>query len=149
MVFWSSLVFIFLIGAVLGSFTTAIVYRLQNNQSWIFADKKNAARSSCPSCDHQLSAKDLIPIFSWVLLKGRCRYCKESISRQYVFTEFISASLAIILFLCLGMSLLLAIALVMLPFVLAQTILIYQNRFISGQLSGIIIILILCTFFIL
>lgn len=146
MVFWISILFMFCLGAVLGSFTTAIVYRIQNNESWIFADGKGAARSSCPACHQQLSAYDLVPILSWVVLKGRCRYCRNSISKQYVLTEIVSSILVAVMFLCIGVSALFFITLSILPFTLAQTILIYQNRYISAQLLGIIAILTLCIF---
>ena len=47
----------------------------------------------CPSCKHQLSAPDLVPVFSWLFLKGKCRYCKKPISAQYPLVELITAGL--------------------------------------------------------
>lgn len=49
----------------------------------------------CPNCRHQLSALDLIPVFSWLMLKGRCRYCRKQISIQYPFIEIVTAFLFI------------------------------------------------------
>lgn len=47
----------------------------------------------CPGCKHQLSIVDLIPVISWILLKGRCRYCKKTISVQYPLVELLTAIL--------------------------------------------------------
>jgi leader peptidase (prepilin peptidase)/N-methyltransferase len=49
-----------------------------------------SGRSICPNCRHQLAWYDLIPLFSWLALKGRCRYCKKSVSLQYPLVELIS-----------------------------------------------------------
>ncbi len=53
-------------------------------------------RSFCPDCQHQLSALDNIPLFSYLFLKGRCRYCKEKISYRYPLVEFITAVVSIV-----------------------------------------------------
>jgi len=74
--------FIFLIGLSFGSFVNALVYRLNSNLSmW--------DRSHCPKCSHKLSTLDLIPVFSFLFLKCRCRYCKKKISWQYPLVELV------------------------------------------------------------
>lgn len=90
---------IFLSGLVLGSFATALVYRVPRGISWFWkverasggAHAANGAgesfRSACPSCGHVLSVADLMPLFSWLLQKGRCRYCKARIPVQYPLIE--------------------------------------------------------------
>lgn len=83
-------------GLILGSFINALIWRL-HEQSQYFDDegKPNKlsgndrsrlnelsiakGRSMCSKCGHQLSSLDLIPVFSWVALRGRCRYCKQKI----------------------------------------------------------------------
>ncbi len=82
---WFRLLFGFLIGGVLGSFATMLAYRLPRKLSIV------KPRSRCPSCQKVLGAPDLIPIFSWLYLKGRCRYCKASIGKQYLAIEIITA----------------------------------------------------------
>ena len=62
-----------LFGLTLGSFVNAFVWRLKHKKDWV------RGRSECPHCGHQLGALDLIPVLSWVLLKGRCRYCHKKI----------------------------------------------------------------------
>jgi prepilin signal peptidase PulO-like enzyme (type II secretory pathway) len=74
------LIFIFLFGLCIGSFLNCAIYRLEQ--------KKNLkGRSFCPNCKHQLSWKDLVPVFSFLFLKGKCRYCQKKISIQYPLVE--------------------------------------------------------------
>ena len=50
----------------------------------------------CPHCGHGLASKDLVPVFSWLALKGRCRYCKEPISWQYPVVELLTGALFVV-----------------------------------------------------
>jgi leader peptidase (prepilin peptidase)/N-methyltransferase len=132
--FWLLLFFFALLGAALGSFTTALIHRIRNNQSWVFAKDNSAARSCCPKCDHLLSVLDLIPILSWLGLRGCCRYCQRPISFQYICIEIISMAVAIVIFLSGHTIVTMVFLLLLLPFILAQIILFIQNKFISAQL---------------
>lgn len=87
--------FIFIIGALFGSFFTLAVYRIPIKQSIMHG------RSYCPKCNHKLGFFDLIPILSYIFLGGRCRYCKEKIRGRYIFLEIFSG----IAFLLFAMSL--------------------------------------------
>ncbi len=75
------LLFAFLFGISLGSFLNCIIYRLETGQ-------KPTGRSFCPKCKHTLSHKDLVPLFSYVFLAGKCRYCQKKISLEYPLVEF-------------------------------------------------------------
>ena len=75
------LLFTFIFGLLVGSFLNAVIWRFDKAES-VFRGK-----SICPHCKHVLSTKDLIPLVSFVLLKGRCRYCEEKISFQYPIVE--------------------------------------------------------------
>ena len=93
-----------MIGLCLGSFSSAIAYRIAHKTSWIVdknSDSGSAqpARSACPSCHHQLSILDLVPVFSWVFLGGKCRYCGAKISARYPLIEAAGAIATIIFFL--------------------------------------------------
>lgn len=82
--FWYTIVMLlvtFIFGLIVGSFLNAVIWRLGKKES-VFR-----GRSICPQCKHVLSAKDLIPLVSFALLKGRCRYCKKPISFQYPLVE--------------------------------------------------------------
>ncbi len=81
----------FILGATLGSFIKALADRSLTNKTFF-------GRSSCPKCKHLLNWFDLIPILSYILLHGRCRYCNKKISLEYPSVEIISASLIAFLF---------------------------------------------------
>lgn len=90
------IVFLILFGLCLGSFVNALVWRL-HEQSRTKDKKKmrelsiSKGRSQCPNCGYQLAPKDLIPLFSWLSLGGKCRYCKKPISWQYPVVELMCA----------------------------------------------------------
>lgn len=56
-------------------------------------------RSMCPDCHHVLAAKDLVPVLSWLLLRGKCRYCHTPISWQYPLVELLTATVFVISYL--------------------------------------------------
>lgn len=87
----------FLIGISIGSFLNCFVYRLE-------VSEKPSGRSYCPKCKHQLSYKDLFPLFSYLWLRGKCRYCKEKISIEYPIVEFFTGLLFLFSFLFLSNS---------------------------------------------
>ncbi len=80
-------------GLALGSFVNALVWRLRQQELKPKSKKFSVVRgrSMCPSCKHQLETKDLVPVLSWLSLKGRCRYCKKPISAQYPLVEAATA----------------------------------------------------------
>lgn len=91
-------IFIFIFSLCIGSFINVVIYRLPNHISLV------TPPSHCPKCNHKLAWYDNIPLFSYIMLRGRCRYCKEKISPQYFIVEILTASLATIVFLYLGLS---------------------------------------------
>ncbi|MDE7361701.1 MAG: prepilin peptidase [Oscillospiraceae bacterium] len=78
-------VFAFLIGSVIGSFLNVVILRTPLKQSII------TEPSHCFSCGHKLAWYDMFPIFSWLFLRGKCRYCKERISPRYMIIEAVTA----------------------------------------------------------
>jgi len=127
------------LGALLGSFTTAVIYRTRHNQSWVWnKSHEHEARSFCPSCQHVLSVKDLVPVLSWLLQRGRCRYCKTPIAKSYLYTEIALIVVVLFIYAFLGLSLH-SLSIVMLsPFVVSQVILMIQYKTISKLLLSII-----------
>ena len=85
----------FAIGTVFGSFFTLAVYRIPLHQDITHK------HSYYPKCNHKLSFWDMIPIFSYICLGGKCRYCKEKIRVRYLFLEVLTG----IVFLLFAMSL--------------------------------------------
>ncbi|MBW3569139.1 prepilin peptidase [Candidatus Parcubacteria bacterium] len=93
-----------LLGLAFGSFINALVWRLHKQS--ITKNKKQKAqlsivngRSRCVHCRHKLGMYDLIPVLSWLYLRGRCRYCHEPISLQYPLVELSTVILFIISYL--------------------------------------------------
>lgn len=64
---------LFVLGAIMGSFVGAMTWRMRHHRDWV------NGRSECEHCHHQLSVLDLIPILSWLCLRGKCRYCHKPI----------------------------------------------------------------------
>lgn len=81
----------FIIGSMLGSFFTLVVYRLPLKQNITYK------RSYCPICNHALEFLDLIPIISFIALKGKCRYCGEKIKIRYLIFEILSGTVFLLL----------------------------------------------------
>ncbi len=75
---------IFLIGIFFGSFFTLAVHRIPLKENITYK------HSYCPKCNHKLGILDLIPIFSYIGLKGRCRYCKEKVRIRYLLLEILA-----------------------------------------------------------
>lgn len=97
---------IFVFGTVIGSFYNVLGYRLPKKESIVFPS------SHCPNCNHQLNFFDLFPIFSYIFLKGKCRYCKQKISIIYPLIELLTGILFVISYHIFGFSIEFAIALI-------------------------------------
>lgn len=78
------LIIIFIMGIYFGSFFTLATYRIPKEENII------NKHSYCPSCNHKLGILDLVPIFSYLFLGGKCRYCKQKIGIRYFLFEFLT-----------------------------------------------------------
>ena len=85
-------------GAAIGSFLNVLIYRIPEGQSIVFPS------SRCPKCTHSIRFYDNIPIISYLVLRGRCRDCREKISLRYPIVEAITALLSMFLFWKYGLS---------------------------------------------
>lgn len=92
-------VLVVVLGICVGSFLNVVALRSLKEQSWIFK------KSHCPSCEHHLGVLDLIPIISYLILKGRCRYCNTVISWQYPVVEAFTGLMFYLIFNCFGLTL--------------------------------------------
>lgn len=88
----------FILGAVFGSFINCAAWRVVHKESVLHG------RSHCAECGHTLSALDLVPIFSWLFLGGKCRYCGKKISPRYLIVELVLGAVFTVTFLRLGLS---------------------------------------------
>ena len=91
-------IYVFAIGAALGSFLNVCIGRWPEGMSVV------RPRSRCPKCGHQIKASENVPILSWLMLRGRCSNCHQPISIQYPIVELLVALLWLAAFLQLGMT---------------------------------------------
>ncbi len=92
-------IMIFLYGIVIGSFVNVCICRIPRNESIV------KVRSHCENCGYQLKWYDLIPIFSYVCLGGKCRKCRTKISAQHLVIEVLNGGLYILIYSVCGFSL--------------------------------------------
>lgn len=94
------IIFVLILGLFIGSFLNCVACRIFLEEDFVL---KN---SYCPNCKHKLSALDLVPVFSFLLLKGKCRYCKDKISWQYPMVELGTGIVFALIYYYLGFNLL-------------------------------------------
>ncbi|HEX7368051.1 MAG TPA: prepilin peptidase, partial [Candidatus Saccharimonadales bacterium] len=85
------------LGLIFGSFVNALVWRLHEQEGKSKKSRQQYSilngHSMCPNCHHELAAKDLVPVLSWLWLRGKCRYCRKPISWQYPAVELMTGLL--------------------------------------------------------
>jgi len=84
---WTWLIGLF-IGAAIGSFLNVVIYRMPRGLSL-----SNPKHSFCPACEKQLRTIDLVPLLSWLILRGKCRQCGQRVPGRYFWVELITGSL--------------------------------------------------------
>ncbi len=89
----------FILGLVIGSFLNVCIYRIPRGKSIVYPP------SSCPSCGLRIKWYDNIPVLSYIVLKGRCRYCKSRISPVYPLVELLTAVYSLLVYLKFGITL--------------------------------------------
>ncbi len=131
-------IYFFIIGACLGSFANVIIYRYPSGESIV------RPRSRCSSCKQPVAWYDNLPIFAWLLLRGKCRNCQASFSIRYPLVELLMAGLFLGLFLKLGWSwtllecLIFAFALVVSSFIDFDHMILPDVFTLSGIVIGLI-----------
>lgn len=84
----------FILGAIIGSFLSVIIYRVRHNKKGI-----STGRSICTHCNKQLKVRYMLPLFSWLILRGKCGYCNKKISSHYFLLELMTGLLFVVAFL--------------------------------------------------
>lgn len=84
--------FVFILGLFIGSFLNVVILRLHRQESFVKGPSK------CLFCGHRLYPKDLVPLFSYLFQKGRCRYCSQRFSHQYPLVEFFTGLSFVLVF---------------------------------------------------
>ena len=117
----------FIFGITLGSFYNVVGYRLPRNESIV------KPPSHCPNCNHRLRAIELVPIFSYIFLKGKCKNCKKKISLFYPLFELTTGILFALAYIVFGGTVNLAIALILISVLLIIMISDYQTMIIPDE----------------
>jgi leader peptidase (prepilin peptidase)/N-methyltransferase len=89
---------VFIIGLAVGSFLNVCIYRIPIHESVV------TGPSHCPQCGTRIKWYDLVPVLSYILLKGRCRSCKTPISVRYPIIEFLNGTIWLFLYHIFGVS---------------------------------------------
>jgi len=131
---------IFVIGSMVGSFLNVCIHRLPRDQSIVFP------ASHCPACRHPIAWFDNIPVLSFLLLRGRCRYCRRTIHWRYPVVELAAALAAIAVVARFGLT---AVAAVYFAFVCALTVVSFVDlefQIIPDEISlgGLVVGVALC-----
>ncbi|MDD3315329.1 MAG: prepilin peptidase [Syntrophaceticus sp.] len=133
------LFFVFILGLCIGSFLNVVIYRLPRGESITLE------RSHCASCGKQLRWYELIPLFSYLFLRGRCRTCHEPISIRYPIVELLTAITFALVFLRFGLTLellkylFLSALLVAISFIDLEYFIIPNSLIIIGLVGGVIL----------
>ena len=128
----------FVLGLVIGSFLNVVIYRIPEGKSIIYPPN-----SFCPKCGHKLSSLDLIPVLSWIFLKGRCRYCGEPISIKYPLVELLTGTLFILVFSVYGISIKTITSLILVSVLIAVSFIDIKYKEIPTEITvtGFILVL--------
>jgi leader peptidase (prepilin peptidase)/N-methyltransferase len=120
-----------LFGLLIGSFLNVVAWRLPRGESLV------KPRSKCPGCATQLKAYDNIPVFSWLMLRGRCRGCGERISARYPVVEAVTAALyVLVVALKWGDVLQMTLGLVLVTFLVPIAVIDLDLKVIPNKLTG-------------
>ena len=128
----------FIIGACLGSFFNVCIYRIPNKKSVVNPP------SHCCNCSTRLKPLDLIPIISFSLFRGKCRYCRQKISSRYTLVELLTGILFVLLYNMYGFSIislyysLLVSVLVIITFIDLDHYIIHDKLIVFGLVVSII-----------
>lgn len=116
-------------GAVVGSFLNVVVYRLPRRESLV------SPGSRCPGCGTAIKPYDNVPVFGWLLLRGRCRACKQPISARYPAIEALTGALAVTVVLAKHSAHDIALGLVLVGVLVPVALIDLEHRIIPNKIT--------------
>lgn len=128
------------LGLCLGSFATAMIARIPAGKSWIASSSK-AERSACPHCGQVLSVLDLVPLFSWLFLRGKCRHCGHAIGWRYPVIECATLLLCLAVYGAWGFSAAGIVLMLAAPFIMAMLVIDLDHLILPDQMQVIMFFL--------
>lgn len=136
---------IIVLGLVIGSFLNVCIHRIPREESIAFPP------SHCTSCNHKLSYLDLVPVISYIFLRGKCRYCGEKISIRYPLIECLNGIFYLLIYLKFGVTLITIKYCIFVSFLIVISMIDFDTQYVFTSttiLSGIIgIVFILTQYF--
>jgi len=132
-----------ILGMIVASFLNVCADRLPAGQSLVYPP------SHCPACSRRLAAKDLIPIFSYLWLRGRCRYCKAPIPKRVLWVEIATAALFGLAYWQYGLSIELPIALFYISLFMVIFVIDFEHGLILNKIvyPALVVALVISIFF--
>ena len=127
-------ILVFLYGIVIGSFLNVCIYRIPKKESIV------TVGSHCMNCNHKLAWYDLFPLFSFLFLRGKCRYCGTKLSVQYPAVEFANGILYVIIFVVNGISVESVLYCFLVSALLALSVIDYRTLEIPIGINAVILI---------
>ena len=131
-----------ILGLVIGSFLNVCIYRIPVEESIAFPP------SHCGKCKHNLSPIDLVPVLSFIFLRGRCKYCNEKISIRYPLIESLNGILYLIVYLKFGLTLIALKYCILVSLLIVIGMIDYDTQFVftsttifGGIIAGIFIVI--------
>ena len=134
----SMYILIFLYGIVIGSFLNVVIVRVPRKESIV------KVRSHCENCGYQLKWFDLIPIFSYLVLGGKCRKCKTKISAQHLVLEVLNGILYVFTFFITGFSIYTVLLCLLFSVLLALSLIDFKTYEIPVEFQYVIFVLAVC-----
>lgn len=128
-IYYILLALFFIYGIVFGSFYNVVIYRLPNDISIA------KGRSYCPNCKTNLKSIDLVPIFSYITLSGKCRYCGKKISIRYPLIEFSTGILFVLSYIIFGLSMQTFFIIVFWSYLLIVSLIDIDHKFILDNIN--------------
>ncbi len=122
-------ILIFTLGAMIGSFLNVVIHRVPLEQSIVFPN------SACPKCKNAIKPYDNFPILSWLLLRGKCRNCKNPISARYPAVELLNASLWILVLWVIGFTWFLPVALIFVSVIVSLIFIDAENMILPDVIN--------------
>jgi len=122
-------ILVFIFGSVVGSFLNVCIHRMPLGESVVWP------HSHCPKCKKKIPTYDNIPFLSFIILKGKCRFCKESISLRYPLVELLTALMFLVVFNRYGLSYDFFIFILFVCGLIIATFVDIQHRIIPDEIS--------------
>lgn len=129
------MIYFFIVFACIGSFVNVLIYRLPKSEDIVFK------RSYCPHCQHVLGVNDLIPVVSYIALRGECRYCGKKISLMYPVIELLSGCIGIICIYRYGFNIEMILNFFVIEILICLSIIDFRYEIIPDECNFIIFIL--------